>query len=89
MIEDVPAALGMPLNEVDTPSLLIDLDAFERNLRRMAEAAQHAGVALRPHAKTHNHLPLLCGKLSWARSASIARKSVKRRRWCRAVCRMY
>ena len=41
MIEDVPAALGMPLNEVDTPSLLIDLDAFERNLRRMAEAAQH------------------------------------------------
>lgn len=53
MIEDVPAALGMPLNEVDTPSLLIDLDAFERNLRRMAEAAQHAGVALRPHAKTH------------------------------------
>jgi 3-hydroxy-D-aspartate aldolase len=53
MIEDVPAALGMPLNEVDTPSLLIDLDAFERNLRRMAEAAQLAGVALRPHAKTH------------------------------------
>ncbi|MGC2509642.1 MAG: alanine racemase, partial [Acidobacteriaceae bacterium] len=53
MIAEVPAALGMPLHEVDTPSLLIDLDAFERNLRRMADAAKLAGVALRPHAKTH------------------------------------
>lgn len=53
MTDDRPAVIGMPLNEVDTPSLLLDLDAFEHNLRRMAEAAQHAGVALRPHAKTH------------------------------------
>jgi 3-hydroxy-D-aspartate aldolase len=53
MTDDVPAAIGMPLDEVDTPSLLLDLDAFERNLRRMAEAAQDAGIALRPHAKTH------------------------------------
>ena len=27
-----PAAIGMPLAEVDTPALLLDLDAFERNL---------------------------------------------------------
>ncbi|MGC1782453.1 MAG: DSD1 family PLP-dependent enzyme [Acidobacteriaceae bacterium] len=53
MTDDVPAAIGMPLNEVDTPSLLIDLDAFERNLRRMADITQQAGIALRPHAKTH------------------------------------
>ncbi len=48
-----PATPGMPLAEVDTPSLLIDLDAFERNLKRMAEAVAKAGVKLRPHAKTH------------------------------------
>jgi D-serine deaminase-like pyridoxal phosphate-dependent protein len=43
----------MSLAEVDTPALLLDLDAFERNLRRLAEAAAGFGVRLRPHAKTH------------------------------------
>jgi 3-hydroxy-D-aspartate aldolase len=48
-----PAYPGMPLAEVDTPALLLDLDAFERNLKRMADAVSAAGVRLRPHAKTH------------------------------------
>jgi 3-hydroxy-D-aspartate aldolase len=48
-----PAAAGMTLAEVDTPALLIDLDAFERNLQRMADFAGQAGVRLRAHAKTH------------------------------------
>jgi D-serine deaminase-like pyridoxal phosphate-dependent protein len=43
----------MPLAQVDTPALLIDLDAFERNLQRMADFAAKAGVRLRAHAKTH------------------------------------
>lgn len=48
-----PAAPGMAYAEIDTPALLIDLDAFERNLKRMADAVAKAGVRLRPHAKTH------------------------------------
>lgn len=48
-----PASPGMPLDEVDTPSLLVDLDAFERNLKTMADYVAAAGVRLRPHAKTH------------------------------------
>jgi len=49
-----PAAVGMALNDVDTPALLIDLDAFERNLQRMADFVGSAGrVRLRPHSKTH------------------------------------
>jgi D-threonine aldolase len=48
-----PAAPGMPLADVDTPALIVDLDAFERNLRRMADAVGQAGLRLRPHAKTH------------------------------------
>jgi D-serine deaminase-like pyridoxal phosphate-dependent protein len=43
----------MGLDAIDTPALVVDLDAFERNLGRMAEAAKVAGVRLRPHAKTH------------------------------------
>ena len=34
-----PAAAGMSLAEVDTPALVIDLDAFEHNVRKMAEMA--------------------------------------------------
>ena len=48
-----PARVGDPVDEVDTPALLVDLDAFERNLDRMAERARALGVRLRPHAKTH------------------------------------
>jgi 3-hydroxy-D-aspartate aldolase len=48
-----PAVPGQKMTEIDTPALIIDLDAFELNLQRMAEAAAKAGVRLRPHAKTH------------------------------------
>jgi len=36
-----------------TPALVIDRPALERNIAAMARFARHAGVALRPHAKTH------------------------------------
>ena len=48
-----PAEIGMSLEEVDTPALLIDLDAFERNLRHLAKAVEGSEARLRPHAKTH------------------------------------
>ncbi|MBV8501013.1 MAG: DSD1 family PLP-dependent enzyme [Paucibacter sp.] len=49
-----PAArVGALLNEVDTPALLLDLAAFERNVARMQAAVSGAGLALRPHAKAH------------------------------------
>src|SRR5438105_15034966 len=48
-----PAEIGMPLDEVDTPALIVDLDAFERNLRRLPDRIAGTGVRARPHAKTH------------------------------------
>ena len=48
-----PAEIGMSLDEVDTPALIVDLDAFDRNLRRLADRVAGTGVRLRPHAKTH------------------------------------
>ena len=39
-----------------TPSLLLDLDAFERNLVAMAAQARKSGLALRPHAKAHKSI---------------------------------
>ena len=53
MPQSPPAIPGMREEEVDTPALLIDLDAFEANLDTMAAKVAAAGVKLRPHAKTH------------------------------------
>jgi D-serine deaminase-like pyridoxal phosphate-dependent protein len=43
----------MPEAEVDTPALLLDLDAFEHNLDTMAALLAPTGTTLRAHAKTH------------------------------------
>jgi 3-hydroxy-D-aspartate aldolase len=50
---DPPAVVGAALSDVDTPALLLDLDAFEHNLQRMTFAVRGAKVRLRPHAKSH------------------------------------
>jgi D-serine deaminase-like pyridoxal phosphate-dependent protein len=54
-------------DEVDTPALLIDLDAFEANLDRMATLLAPTAVKLRAHAKTHKS-PVIA-KLQMARGA--------------------
>jgi 3-hydroxy-D-aspartate aldolase len=48
-----PAGIGTPVDAIETPALVVDLDSFEQNLHQMAEFARGAGVRLRPHAKTH------------------------------------
>jgi len=41
------------IHELATPAVLVELDALERNVARMAERARSHGVSLRPHVKTH------------------------------------
>jgi len=48
-----PAAVGMTIDQVDTPALLLDLDAFEHNLMRLTESLRGTSVRVRPHAKSH------------------------------------
>ncbi len=43
---------------LNTPALVLDLDAFERNLKRMADHCRAAGLGLRPHAKTHKSVEI-------------------------------
>jgi D-serine deaminase-like pyridoxal phosphate-dependent protein len=52
-VNTLPARVGDPVAAVDTPALVIDLDAMERNLARMAAFTHERGVRLRPHAKMH------------------------------------
>ena len=48
-----PATIGMPLAEVDTPALVLELDAFEANLHRLRDSLSGRNVKVRPHAKSH------------------------------------
>jgi len=51
----------MQVHEIRTPALLVDLDAMESNLNRMAEFFRDKPVKLRPHFKNHK-VPLLAWK---------------------------
>ncbi len=48
-----PPAPGDPVESIDTPALVVDLDRMEANLAAMAAFARGHGVRLRPHAKMH------------------------------------
>ncbi len=50
--------LGKSADAIDTPALVLDLDAMERNLLRMAEFARDQKIRLRPHAKMHKSAQL-------------------------------
>ncbi len=45
--------VGLSMWELDTPALVVDLDALEGNLVTMQETVRANGIASRPHAKTH------------------------------------
>ena len=44
--------------KLQTPALVLDLDAFERNVAAMVAHAGRAGIRLRPHAKTHKSVEI-------------------------------
>ena len=46
-----PSPIGLPVTELDTPALLVDLDRLEHNIDLMAGHFRERGVAWRPHAK--------------------------------------
>ena len=51
--EALRALIGQSVDFIDTPALVLDLDAMKRNLGRMAEFAKKHNIRWRPHAKTH------------------------------------
>ena len=48
-----PAKVGERAEDIDTPALVLELDAFERNLRTLADSVKGRPVRVRAHAKTH------------------------------------
>ena len=50
---DVPALPGMDAADIQTPCLVLDLDALERNIKKMGDWAKAHGVRHRVHGKMH------------------------------------
>ncbi|MBI2505417.1 MAG: DSD1 family PLP-dependent enzyme [Candidatus Latescibacteria bacterium] len=50
---DSAELLGRSIDQIPTPALLVDLEVFESNLRRLAAFCQAHQVAWRPHTKAH------------------------------------
>ncbi|MEW2917541.1 3-hydroxy-D-aspartate aldolase BhcC [Ruegeria sp. ANG10] len=50
---DIPAAIGTDEAEIQTPSLVLDLDALERNIKKMGDYAKAHGMRHRVHGKMH------------------------------------
>ncbi|MFC3691572.1 3-hydroxy-D-aspartate aldolase BhcC [Chenggangzhangella methanolivorans] len=56
---DVPALPGMREDEIQTPCLVLDLDALERNVVKMGDYAREKGMRHRAHGKMHKSVDVL------------------------------
>ena len=56
---DVPALPGMDEADIQTPCLILDLDALERNIRKMGDYARAHGMRHRAHGKMHKSVDVL------------------------------
>ena len=50
---ELQSTVGQRVDLIDTPALVVDLDAMDRNIQRMADFARKHQVRWRPHAKLH------------------------------------
>src|SRR6201996_8696748 len=62
---DWPSLLQRNAADIQTPALVIDLEAFERNIGKMARHCRDNGISLRAHAKTHK-----CAEIAWRQVAA-------------------
>ncbi|KZL26234.1 DSD1 family PLP-dependent enzyme [Pseudovibrio sp. WM33] len=70
---DIPALPGMKLDDVQTPALIVDLDAFDHNLLKMRDEIAKYGVRHRAHCKMH-------------KSAEVAKLQIERGNACGVCC---
>jgi len=50
---NIPASVGMDEADIQTPCLVLDLDALERNIIKMGDFAKEMGMRHRVHGKMH------------------------------------
>lgn len=73
---DIPALPGMDESEIQTPCLVIDLDRFEGNVKKMARELKPFNVTLRPHAKMHKSVDVARRQLEFDNTVGICCQKV-------------
>lgn len=56
---DVPALPGMAVEDIQTPCLILDLDALERNIKKMGDYAKAHHMRHRAHGKMHKSVDVM------------------------------
>ncbi len=56
---DIPAKPGMNEADIQTPCLVLDLDALDRNVKKMGDLCKEMGVRHRAHGKMHKSVDVL------------------------------
>jgi len=56
---NIPAKVGMDEKDIQTPCLMLDLDALERNIKKMGDYAREHGMRHRAHGKMHKSVDVL------------------------------
>ena len=56
---DIPAKPGMDADDIQTPALVLDLNALERNIKKMGDYAKAHGMRHRAHGKMHKSVDVL------------------------------
>ena len=73
---DAPAVPGMNEADVQTPCLILDLDALERNVRKMGAWAEARGLRHRAHGKMHKSVDVAKLQIALGGAAGICCQKV-------------
>jgi 3-hydroxy-D-aspartate aldolase len=68
---NIPAAVGMALEDVATPALIIELDAFESNVAYLRQFVKNHHIRLRAHAKTHKSADIALYQMAYGGACGI------------------
>jgi hypothetical protein len=69
---------GLTKANIPTPALVVDLDAFEANIKVMADHCRESKCGFRPHAKTHKCPEIARRQIAAGALESAWRRSPKR-----------
>jgi len=73
---NVPATVGMNETDIQTPCLVLDLDALERNISKMGKFAKDMGVRHRVHGKMHKSVDVALLQEKLGRSCGVCCQKV-------------
>ena len=81
MERPVAKPIGTPIQELDTPALVVDIDALESNISTVHENVQRASVTLRPRLDAHlcpavGHMQLRAGSAAGVAVSTIGQAEV-------------